>query len=460
MAGPTRTSPKSSTVQPPRPPNAWILYRAEKSKTITRKAQADVSKEIAAMWKAELPHVRAEYERRADIKKAEHAAMYPDYRFQPIKREDKERIRDEKKQEKERKKAVRRRGRASPPPVPVPLPAPQPSRHYAPYATNLIPMFDPLAPYYKAEQRYGPSGPTPPLSAAPSPSASVASDLAYSRVEESSTSPSTLASPYPQTPSSVYESPAMPTSSFPTSFASSQSPEPDATKSVQWTEPPSAQRSSPPATSSNWQTGPGGQGPPPAQEFLSFELPNNPPLPSWGGQDAYDIQAILSATGDPSVFELSDFDPQSLLDHPTGQLEVSLGHFDFPGFDDPIPHMADFGHYVPQSYAASTNSTEFGGGMSTLFSPMDPAATTPGDFHTSYDDFLNFDTNISDASASQSVPATEQRSSETTPTRPAYVPPSGAAHTSTRRVGGKWRPPAAESPTGQSPSQLPWGVHA
>ncbi|KAJ7124922.1 hypothetical protein C8R44DRAFT_618789, partial [Mycena epipterygia] len=89
MAGPVRTPPGKKAVQPPRPPNAWILYRAEKSKEIGRKAQSDVSKEISAMWKAEAPHVRAEYERRADLKKAEHHAMYPEYRFQPVKREEK-----------------------------------------------------------------------------------------------------------------------------------------------------------------------------------------------------------------------------------------------------------------------------------------------------------------------------------------------------------------------------------
>ncbi|KAJ7755711.1 hypothetical protein DFH07DRAFT_742999, partial [Mycena maculata] len=91
MPGPVRTPPHSTTkpVQPPRPPNAWILYRADKSKEIGRKAQSDVSKEISAMWKAESPHIRAEYERRADLRKAEHQAMYPEYRFQPVKREEK-----------------------------------------------------------------------------------------------------------------------------------------------------------------------------------------------------------------------------------------------------------------------------------------------------------------------------------------------------------------------------------
>jgi hypothetical protein len=38
-----------------------------------------------------------EYERLADAKKAEHQLQYPNYRFQPMKKEEKERIREEKK---------------------------------------------------------------------------------------------------------------------------------------------------------------------------------------------------------------------------------------------------------------------------------------------------------------------------------------------------------------------------
>ncbi|KAJ6593691.1 hypothetical protein B0H19DRAFT_1056187 [Mycena capillaripes] len=466
MAGPVRTPP-TPKVQPPRPPNAWILYRAEKSKEIGRKAQSDVSKEISAMWRTELPHIRAEYERRADIKKAEHAAMYPEYRFQPVKREEKERLREVKKQEKERRKEAQRRGRANPPPA---APAPQPSRYYAPNPSLIL---DPLAPYYQAEQRYGPNGPTPPLSAAPSPD-SGASDLAQSRVEESSASPSVHASPYPQTPSSVYGSPAMPPSSYGASLTNSQSPEPDpsqvidTSESTQWKESHSPQRLSLISTSGNWLSGFGGQEQSRAQasfrrsrhEFLSFDLPQTNSMQSWPGQDSSefnDIQAILSATGDPSIFELSNFDPQSLLDHPTGQLEVSLGQMNFPGFEDSIPNMSDFPYYQP--YTADIGPTELPGDFTTYFPPMDPPTSASHDFGGSYnaDDFLNFDGNGSDTSSSQSAPAAEEPSDAARP----YVPPSGASLSSTRRVGGTWgRRPASESPIDQSPPRSAWGVHA
>jgi hypothetical protein len=228
------------------------------------------------MWRSELPDVRAEYERRADIKKAEHQAMYPEYRFQPVKREEKERLREAKKQEKERRKEAQRRGRANPLPAPA---APQPSRYYAPNPSYIL---DPLAPYYEAEQRYGPNGPTPPLSAAPSPSDSGVSDLtqSQSRVEESSVSPPAHASPYPQTPSSVYGSPAIPPSSFMATFPDSHSPEPesskniDASESEQWKDSQGTQQPSLITTSGNWMSGFGGQGESGAQVSLRCSSPS------------------------------------------------------------------------------------------------------------------------------------------------------------------------------------------
>ncbi|EPQ57488.1 high mobility group box, partial [Gloeophyllum trabeum ATCC 11539] len=86
MAGPSRTQ----TVQPPRPPNAWILYRSDKLKTLPpvppgmpRRAQADVSREISLMWKNEREEVRAQYERLAEVRKAQHQNAYPGYRYHP-----------------------------------------------------------------------------------------------------------------------------------------------------------------------------------------------------------------------------------------------------------------------------------------------------------------------------------------------------------------------------------------
>ena len=103
----------SSDGRPPRPANAWILYRSAKMKVLKepqtsgqpRRTQADISKLIAEMWKNETPEVRQYYEAMSDMKKAEHLAQYPTYRFQPMKKADKEKARLEKKAQKERERA-------------------------------------------------------------------------------------------------------------------------------------------------------------------------------------------------------------------------------------------------------------------------------------------------------------------------------------------------------------------
>jgi hypothetical protein len=112
--------------KPPRPPNAWIIYRSDKLQNLPppplgqpKPTQAEVSKIIAAQWRAESAEVRATYDDRAETAKAEHARMYPDYRFAPMKKADKDRIREEKRQAKEQERAGRRvRARVAPYPLP------------------------------------------------------------------------------------------------------------------------------------------------------------------------------------------------------------------------------------------------------------------------------------------------------------------------------------------------------
>ncbi|KZV61439.1 high mobility group box, partial [Peniophora sp. CONT] len=83
----------------PRPPNAWIIYRTDKLKELKELAkpqpgqpkekQADLSTKISLMWRNETEEVKKEYERRAERAKAEHARLYPDYKFEPKKKADK-----------------------------------------------------------------------------------------------------------------------------------------------------------------------------------------------------------------------------------------------------------------------------------------------------------------------------------------------------------------------------------
>jgi len=122
MSGAVRNKGGAGAQQPPRPPNAWILYRSDKLQQLPPPAlgqpkptQAEISKIISAQWKTESDQVRAMYDERAQIAKVEHARLYPNYRFTPMKRVDKDRMREEKRQAKEQERAGRRaRGRASP----------------------------------------------------------------------------------------------------------------------------------------------------------------------------------------------------------------------------------------------------------------------------------------------------------------------------------------------------------
>ncbi|KAE8216920.1 hypothetical protein CF326_g9646 [Tilletia indica] len=96
--------------QPPRPPNAWILYRAAKSKEFAkakgglgsvvdsaprssrpseRSGQREgpgkgaLTRTFAEMWRRERADVRRWYEDLAEQKKIDHRQQYPDYRYRP-----------------------------------------------------------------------------------------------------------------------------------------------------------------------------------------------------------------------------------------------------------------------------------------------------------------------------------------------------------------------------------------
>nr|CAG8604396.1 12258_t:CDS:2 [Entrophospora candida] len=91
VAGPapksTSSNTKNKVKKPPRPPNAFILYRRAKQPGIVAKNQGisnnDVSKEIGRMWHEEPPEVRQKFQRMADAAKQEHMKKYPEYRYRP-----------------------------------------------------------------------------------------------------------------------------------------------------------------------------------------------------------------------------------------------------------------------------------------------------------------------------------------------------------------------------------------
>ncbi|KAL5485065.1 hypothetical protein ACEPAI_7707 [Sanghuangporus weigelae] len=100
---------KDDAPQPPRPQNAWILYRAwalndllERQPELKGTPQSQLSKILGTQWANESPEIRKHFEHQANLSKERHAQEFPDYVFKPQKKEEKEREREKKKQEKAR----------------------------------------------------------------------------------------------------------------------------------------------------------------------------------------------------------------------------------------------------------------------------------------------------------------------------------------------------------------------
>ncbi|KAJ7251229.1 high mobility group box domain-containing protein, partial [Mycena rebaudengoi] len=90
MSSSSAPNTEPPTVQPPRPPNAWILYLSDKCQELKERGEgrafATQSKEIGAMWQCESVAVRELYAARAKEAARQHKLQYPDYRFHPVKK--------------------------------------------------------------------------------------------------------------------------------------------------------------------------------------------------------------------------------------------------------------------------------------------------------------------------------------------------------------------------------------
>ncbi|RKP36152.1 sequence-specific DNA-binding high mobility group box protein mat-Mc, partial [Dimargaris cristalligena] len=70
----------------PRPKNAFIIYRSEKSRELMPEQdikinQAEISKRIGETWNKEPKHVKDVYFRLAEEEKIAHAAKFPGYKY-------------------------------------------------------------------------------------------------------------------------------------------------------------------------------------------------------------------------------------------------------------------------------------------------------------------------------------------------------------------------------------------
>lgn len=162
-------------------------------------------------------------------------------------------------------------------------------------------------------------------------------------------------------------------------------------------------------------------------------------------------------------------DPNDLMAHPTGEIEVSLGDSldlsSFPPelflsdtFAIPLPEP---GHAIPQNFfAPQTMAVTTSDGIPRVSSH----GSSPSSVSYNPDDYLDFgassifgDTNdipIMVPSVDSVNPTTAVQNAEV------YVPPAGASNSSYRRAGGSWtkqfvnaQTPSAPRATGMTQSQ-------
>jgi len=73
--------------KPPRPPNAFILYRKDKQKSVQERevgiTNNEVSKVIGDMWKQETKEVKDHYQALAQQSREQHQKEYPGYKYAP-----------------------------------------------------------------------------------------------------------------------------------------------------------------------------------------------------------------------------------------------------------------------------------------------------------------------------------------------------------------------------------------
>ncbi|KXN93388.1 Silenced mating-type M-specific polypeptide Mc [Leucoagaricus sp. SymC.cos] len=441
MAGVARTIPSHSArsapqvVKAPRPPNAWIIYRSDKVHQLPplepgqpRRAQAEVSKLISNMWANESEETRQEYERRAEEAKAAHALKYPGYRFKPMKKEEKRAQREQEQSERLAKRRDLHKSGSTPDrsSVPPSFTAPLP-QYYASInmPINLSqaghnsphPLPYPFTPFYPSQTQFGPAGPTPPVSAAASPSNSSLSPEASASTDESQSPSSALENVDPSRSNTTQVKGTVSMASIPSVPASGSvtTREPPVfpafntatfANGQEWTGAPMSTIANngtltPALTPSPlWQdadSNPQQQQPlqePPVNtgavstetvsfDFEPFQLTNLENLFSGSTDDP--LSVFLNATNDSAIFEMNNIDPQRLTTEPTGEIEVSLGG---PLDLNMLPPLFDFGDlgmnaepdfFIPHSTIPNDGDVQAG--------TRDPS---PATMSYSLDEYLDF----------------------------------------------------------------------
>ena len=78
-------------IQPPRPPNCFMIWAQEKRKEIAQnnmlKNNTDTSIMLGKIWSSMSDKFKLQYKNKANILKYEHRLKYPNYKYKPKKKE-------------------------------------------------------------------------------------------------------------------------------------------------------------------------------------------------------------------------------------------------------------------------------------------------------------------------------------------------------------------------------------
>ena len=196
---PMPTPPYARQKGPGRPPNAWIIYRKTMLPTLPpvppgqpRRCQAEVSRIISKMWREEPDHVKAEYERMAEQEKALHLQLNPGYKFSPVSKAEKDKLKAAEAAQKELDRSNSKKGRNRGGPYMVPILA-------APSSAHVLPA------YYDPARLFGHAGPSPHMSGASSPTSTKSAPLHLPRSDQASQSHPTRSSSHSSPIAETYQ---------------------------------------------------------------------------------------------------------------------------------------------------------------------------------------------------------------------------------------------------------------
>lgn len=190
------------------------------------------------------------------------------------------------------------------------------------------------------------------------------------------------------------------------------------------------------------------------------------------------LQTFLTKTGDSSIFQMSNYPTDIGTDFPSVPIVVSSednivpglngADFDFSQFDfssiagpssQPIDNLS--------STQPSDLNSMFQSNASQFTSSTPSSDQSTYDFTYNMEEFLNFDDSLSVIDPVLQNPPEQRVVSDSTnttppaPTRTPYVPPAGAAYSSTRRVAASWKASfAIATDDDHNTTPRPWVVPA